>query len=264
MKTVIKLILVNLLVTQIVAPFLVAIPLAIYMVATTGSVDTDALSYRLLIPALILGQLFMIAYLWRCRYFSTDREAWCPVSPGLGIWAILAIFTTGMLVSELSARLPWIPDIMKQTFDILQSGWTGILAIVLIGPVMEELLFRGAITRLLLHRFRRPAAGILISALIFGVCHFNPAQMLPAFLLGILLGWVYYRTRKLSVCILMHVFNNSLSVFLSLAYPEMEEMKDFFGGYVPAYFVFLSLSAAVLALSVAKIGRTSQARQTMV
>ena len=100
----------------------------------------------------------------------------------------LAILTAGFLVSALIGLLDWIPNIMEQSFDILQSGWGGILAIAIIGPVLEEILFRGAITRALLQQYN-PTKAILISALLFGVFHINPAQILPAFLIGILLAW---------------------------------------------------------------------------
>ena len=58
----------------------------------------------------------------------------------------------------------------------------------------------------------------------------NPAQILPAFLIGILLAWTYYKTGSLIPCILMHVLNNSLSVYLSIKYPEAENMDDLING----------------------------------
>ncbi len=45
------------------------------------------------------------------------------------------------------------PTSWSNLFDILQSGWGGILAIAIIGPVLEEILFRGAITRALLQQY---------------------------------------------------------------------------------------------------------------
>ena len=90
-------------------------------------------------------------------------------------------------------------------------------------------MFRGAITHALLQQYN-PTKAILISALLFGVFHINPAQILPAFLIGILLAWTYYKTGSLIPCILMHVLNNSLSVYLSIKYPEAENMDDLING----------------------------------
>ena len=57
MRTAIKLILLNLLIAQIIAPILVMIPCVIYLVATTGNLDKDALITMLMIPAQLAGQL---------------------------------------------------------------------------------------------------------------------------------------------------------------------------------------------------------------
>ena len=136
---------------------------------------------------------------------------------------------------------------MTFSFDILQSGWGGILAIAVIGPVLEELLFRGAITKALLQQYS-PTKAILLSALLFGVFHINPAQILPAFLIGILFAWTYYKTASLIPCILMHILNNSLSVFLSTKYPEAENMSDLMDttSYLIAIFVAVLILAGVI------------------
>ena len=78
------------------------------------------------------------------------------------------------------------------------------------GPVLEEVLMRGVLLRGLLRNYR-PAVAISQSALLFGIFHFNPAQSLNAFLLGLLLGWIYYRSRSLWLCIGLHGLYNALA-----------------------------------------------------
>ena len=212
MRTAIKLILLNLLIAQIIAPILVMIPCVIYLVATTGNLDKDALITMLMIPAQLAGQLMMGVYLWKAGYISTKKTTWSPVSSSYLFFSALAVLTCGFVVSALTELMDWIPNIMEQSFDILQSGWGGILAIAIIGPVLEELLFRGAITKALLQQYS-PTKAILLSALLFGVFHINPAQILPAFLIGILFAWTYYKTASLIPCIL-------------IKYPEAENMSD--------------------------------------
>ena len=142
MRTAIKLILLNLLIAQIIAPILVMIPCVIYLVATTGNLDKDALITMLMIPAQLAGQLMMGIYLWKAGYISTKKITWSPVSSPYLFFSALAVLTCGFVVSALAELMKWIPNIMEQSFDILQSGWGGILAIAVIGPVLEELLFR--------------------------------------------------------------------------------------------------------------------------
>ena len=73
------------------------------------------------------------------------------------------------------SHLTFLPDWLSDTFDLLQSGWLGIICSY-IGTHFEELLFRGAITKVLLKKYN-PLVAILISGLIFGIFHMNPAQV---------------------------------------------------------------------------------------
>lgn len=249
MKTAIKLVLIDLIIVQIIAPFLIMIPCAIYLFATTGNINQDALMQQIMIPAQLTGQIMMGIYLWKAGYISTQKRTWSPVSASYLFYSVLAILSCGFVLSALMALMKWIPDIMEQSFDILQSGWGGILAIAIVGPVLEEVLFRGAITKSLLEKYS-PATAIFISSLIFGVFHINPIQILPAFLTGLLLAWTYYKTGSLIPCILMHILNNSLSVYLSIKYPEVKNMDDLISGtpYLIITFAAILLLAGTILL----------------
>ncbi len=166
-------------------------------------------------------------YLWKAGYISKKKTTWSPVSAPFLICSGLAILTGGFLVSALMGLLDWIPNIMEQSFDILQSGWGGILAIAIIGPVLEELLFRGAITKALLQQYNRRRHPHFSTSI---RCLSHQSSILPAFLIGILLAWTYYKTGSLIPCILMHILNNSLAVYLSIKYPEAENMDDLING----------------------------------
>lgn len=242
MRTAVKLVLIDLLLAQIVAPILIMIPCTIYLLVTTGNLDKALLTQTIMIPAQLAGQIMMGIYLWKAGYISTQKATWSFVSVPYLIGSALAILTGGFVLSALMSLMDWIPNIMEQSFDILQSGWGGILAISIVGPVLEELLFRGAITKALLQQYQ-PAKAILFSALLFGVFHINPAQILPAFLIGILLAWTYYKTRSLIPCIFMHILNNSLSVYLSINYPEAENMDDLISG--TPYLIALSVAVLI-------------------
>lgn len=65
MKTAIKLILIDLLIAQIVAPILIMIPCTIYLLVTTGDLDKVALTQMIMIPAQLAGQIMMGIYLWK-------------------------------------------------------------------------------------------------------------------------------------------------------------------------------------------------------
>lgn len=81
-------------------------------------------------------------------------------------------------------------------------------------PIFEELLFRGIILNGLLNRYKgNQKKAILYSAIIFGVVHFNIPQGINAFIIGIILGGIYYYTGSMKLAIFAHFINN-LFVFI--------------------------------------------------
>lgn len=116
---------------------------------------------------------------------------------------------------------------------------------VVIIPACEELLFRGIILPGLLRRYR-PWLAIGQSALLFAVMHANPAQSVPVFFMGLLLGALFYYTRSLWVCWALHALNNALALGSSLkatAQPDHRTMVDSFHG--PMIYALCLLGSAL-------------------
>lgn len=251
MKTAIKLILFYL-AFQILAAVAVAVPGAIYSIVKYG--DVDNVSALALVPTMLLSFVFMGLYLWKAGYISTDRETWSPVSAKyLTLTAIIGGASI-LLVDWVYSLMPWLPDIMEHTFDMLQSDWLGVLCIAVLGPIMEELIFRGAITRALLQKYT-PTRAIIISALLFGIFHINPAQIVAGILIGLLLAWVYYKTASLVPCILIHIINNSLAVYLGKNYPDVDTMQELFPGNT--YYIGIAVAAIVFIGAFLLMNRTT-------
>ena len=103
-------------------------------------------------------------------------------------------------------------DSYESGFNVLMTV-SGMLYVVLIGPIVEEIMFRGAIMRSL-ERFGVNFA-IIISSLLFGAYHIILYQAVFAFFLGILLAYVAHRF-SLKWSIALHIFNNGMSMALSL------------------------------------------------
>lgn len=249
MKTALKLILVYFIITQLAAPLLMMIPCVLYLFAT-GGLTQAALTDSLLVPTLLAGQTMMGIYLWKAGYISTQKSTWSAVSVPYLFFSALAMLSGGFIVSSFMSLMDWLPNILEQTFETLLSSWSGIFSIVIAGPVIEEVLFRGAITQALLKQYS-PVKAILFSALLFGLIHINPAQVVPAFLIGILLAWTYYKTGSLIPCIVMHILNNSLSVYISMKYPEAKEIDDLISG--TPYFIVLAGMILAFVLSIASM-----------
>lgn len=97
------------------------------------------------------------------------------------------------------------------------SGWLFLFYVCLIGPIFEEVLFRGVILRTL-NRYNRYFA-IIASALIFGLFHLYLEQGAHAFVLGLVLAYVSLKTDSLMTCILLHIFHNTITTFSSFSTP---------------------------------------------
>ena len=171
-----------------------------------------------------------------------------PVSAGWTAGALLAGVSLIVWADFLVAQLTFLPDWMEQTFQTLQTGWLGVLCMAVLGPVVEEVFFRGVLTRELLKRYK-PTTAILVSGLVFGIIHINPAQVVGACISGFFFAWLYARTRSILPGILIHILNNGLSVYLMRAYPEVETAGELLGS--TGYAVLLAVSAVVLILSMA-------------
>jgi uncharacterized protein len=105
----------------------------------------------------------------------------------------------------------------EQAFANMVAGnAAAIVSTCVLAPVLEEMLFRGVFLRAFLVQQPRWAA-IAYSALLFGVAHLNIYQFVLAFLLGLLLGWLFERSRSLIPCIALHAALNSWIVASELA-----------------------------------------------
>jgi membrane protease YdiL (CAAX protease family) len=120
----------------------------------------------------------------------------------------------------LQELLPELPNWVESEFDQLLTDRWGYVLIVLLAPLVEEVVFRGAILRSLLATRLSTVAAVVLSALLFALFHMNPAQMPHAFLVGLLLGWMYSRTGSILPGVAYHWANNSIAYVVYNVYPD--------------------------------------------
>ncbi len=166
---------------------------------------------------MVASTLMMTWHLLHFDYVRIAHDKYKTISPiVLGV-SIVFIFAA-MYVLNLIIEQIGIPNMMEETFIAMSHNPFGVLSIALLAPILEELLFRGAIQGHLQETNVRPWKAIIISSLIFGVVHLNPAQIPFAFLLGMMFGWLYYRTGSLLPGIIGHVLNNSVAAINMILY----------------------------------------------
>ncbi len=94
--------------------------------------------------------------------------------------------------------------------------------VCLLGPVLEELLFRGIVLESM-RRYNERFA-IVFSAMMFGLMHGNLGQAVNGFICGLVLGTIYVRSRSLIPSSIVHIFMNtvtSVSAVMLASEPDM-------------------------------------------
>ena len=170
-----------------------------------------------------------------------------------GIFFFVAIAALASLLPSVALQelLPTLPDLADEQADFLFSFPWGFIVVCLFAPVLEEVVFRGIIFQTLLQKMSGVVVPVVISAAIFSVFHFNPAQMPHAFLVGIMLAFICIRTHSVIPCIFYHWVNNTAAYAITRCYPEIESMSitDIFGGSATALIASVGLSILILAAS---------------
>ncbi|NJC97549.1 MAG: hypothetical protein C3F07_15365 [Anaerolineales bacterium] len=106
-------------------------------------------------------------------------------------------------------------------FESLESPVWFMIVGVILAPIVEELFFRG----FLFQGFRQRhgwVKGMLISAAIFAVGHLDPASLIPTFILGALLAYMYQRSNSVWPGVILHVMVNALGLcaaYIATQYP---------------------------------------------
>lgn len=159
-----------------------------------------------------------------------------------------------MLISEFLTNLiptkgPIFGDLylkfMAQMNSISIDHAAMLIMVAILAPIFEEILFRGIILKAMLNKGVSPKKAIVFSSLIFGAVHGYPWQFLGAFLLGLVLGLVYWKTKSLLMSMLLHSFNNFIAAML-IIFTKDETFTQSFG--VPEIYI-LALGLIIFGLS---------------
>ena len=115
---------------------------------------------------------------------------------GRFLWAFFGALAVILALNIFSEWMS-LPDLIEDAVCDLVRRPLGVVAIALLGPVAEELCFRGAVIGGMLRQGCRPWTAVAVSSLLFGLIHMNPAQVPFAAAMGLVLGVLYLRTGSL-------------------------------------------------------------------
>jgi len=173
------------------------------------------------IASMIFSSLIAVIVFLRLGWAKPSRDFLKSRPWAVVFWSVLTALGVVVPSIFLQEHMPELPNIVEEQMGQIMSVTGGYFVICLLAPLVEELVMRGAVLRALLAW--KPGLRwwmIAISALLFALIHLNPAQMPHAFLMGLLLGWMYQRTGSIVPGVAFHWANNTVAFLLYRLYPD--------------------------------------------
>jgi hypothetical protein len=161
--------------------------------------------------------------------------------PSNVLWSILIMLISIPLIQytysiNQQLDLPeWMKEMEKSTETLIKSilkadhsyeFWINILLFAVIPALGEEFFFRGMLQQQFKKIFKDPHIAIWVTAFIFSSIHFQFAGFVPRFLLGGILGYVFYFMGSLWMPIIGHFTNNALMVVAAHLYQTGQISMD--------------------------------------
>jgi membrane protease YdiL (CAAX protease family) len=198
-------------------------------------------TYVIMLTTVIISRKILIHYniisvstLTKCTKDSTPK------------YAIIGILLYWLMSTEIVFLLSVISYIfnlgLKKPMEINSDISLGIsgtpiffiivfsFAVCVIGPIAEELFFRGILFRIFIRKGfgetrRNVVIGIITSSALFGIAHLDITQGTTAFFGGVLLSTLYYMSGKILVPIICHMTNNTLTTVIPFIFETSMHSK---------------------------------------
>lgn len=171
----------------------------------------------------------------------------------LGIILLLISLPLVQWLGDLNKSIPlpgWMNQIEKNDEEQIASFLKirhpfdpviNLLVMAALPAFCEELFFRGALQRILIHISGKPWLGILLSGFLFSFFHLQFQGFIPRWFLGILLGASYWYSGSLWVSVLAHFSYNAIVVSAAMFYPVVMTQN----ATIPLYAVLISMVIVV-------------------
>lgn len=158
------------------------------------------------------------------------------------IYVLAAAF--GIFACDILEEILDLPNLIEVEMSGMAKTTIGMLSIGVLGPICEEFIFREAVLGYMLRNNVNTWAAIIGSGIAFGLIHANPAQIPFAAAMGVVLGYIYYKTGNIIVPSIIHIINNSTAVY----------MMNVLGDKADEVSIVESLGGTPIALLVSAIG----------
>lgn len=178
------------------------------------------------IPIAGILSTLVVTYFYKIniRSFYLTSTFFKSLIPGFILLFGINVITSTLLVEHLDFERYF------ENFNNLPA-WALVIGVILIIPICEEIIHRGIILKYLLNSYQSHIA-VVYSSLLFAITHSNLIQFVSAFFAGLGFGWIFIKTRSLSLCIVIHCLNNLVALYL-IKNPEYSVETNIGDGYDP-------------------------------
>lgn len=181
----------------------------------SGVLYESAMLFTALSGLLAIGVILLF---YRIRRKKLGDALWLRRAEGPGLLsgaALAPALYLAVTVAMMALPEAWLDSYAEASSGVSGGGVIGIVAVVLVAPVVEEFIFRG----LIMTRLAQAMPGWLaaaLSAAIFGLCHGHPVWFAYTFVLGVLFGLMDLRLGSIWPSILAHMVFNGVGQVLDL------------------------------------------------
>lgn len=201
---------------------------------------------------LVYGLWYYFAFGKKKRPMGTEK---CGLKK-LPVVIILGIFIQILISAALNIIYLVKPSLLRNYIKLMQAAGIGEMTVlafvttVILAPIGEELLCRGIILKFAEKVSKKFWLANCIQALAFGIIHMNWVQGIYAFMIGIVLGYLYGKYRNIWVCMLLHAVINCSSNFVGYLWTPFSEEYELY-----ANIGFFVLSLLILTACFKILGR---------
>jgi len=116
------------------------------------------------------------------------------------------------------------------------------IAVVILAPLGEEIVFRGFLQQILEKHWKDITRAILFTSLIFSLIHMNPYWFVQIYFLGVILGFLAWKTKSIIAPLILHGLNNSMALLLSSLDLQQNNFYIWNGHVAPWILIFACFS----------------------
>ena len=205
---------------------LALIDVGLLVVSLRGEKGQLAQSGYLVIVQLAYLLPVVIIFAWRripWKSLGFGKFNWGTLGIGCGLLIIsyMIILIHNLILNGIGVETQG--DEISKLFELLDTPVWFFFVGAILAPLVEEIFFRG----FLFQGFRAKygwVGGMLLSSTIFAFAHLDPVSLLPTFILGCLLAYLYHRSNSVWPGVILHVFVNTfglISVYVLTQYPNI-------------------------------------------